>query len=235
MTMTNKEIQAALVANGFDVGPAGADGDIGPNTIKAIESFQRAKGLAVDGLAGPKTQVALKGETSAAPLKLEPAMPPWLVLAEADIGTVEGIGKNNSPKVLAYFRDAGFSGIKEDAVAWCAAFVGAQLQRAGFKPSGSLAARSYEGWGVGLKEPALGCIATKKRGGSAWQGHVGIVVGANKDQIFLLGGNQGDKVSIAAFKRSEFTSYRWPKDFPPPVSTKLPTTIAGAKAGVSES
>ncbi len=52
--------------------------------------------------------------------------------------------------------------------------------------------------------------------------------------MFGLGGNQGDAWSIAAFKRSEVTSYRWPADVPLPSASKLPTTIAGAKAGVSE-
>lgn len=232
--MTNEEIQKALVARGFDIGPAGVDGDIGPATILAIESFQKASGLEPDGLAGKLTQAALQGKTDGVKLKGEPEMPAWLALAAGEVGVVEGIGKNNNPKVIAYFRDAGFAGIKEDSVAWCAALVGAMLKRASIAPSNSLAARSYESWGVGLKSPILGCIATKKRGGSSWQGHVGFVVGANDSQIFLLGGNQGDKVSIAAFKRSEFTSYRWPKNVPIPTNTKLPTSVAGAKAGVSE-
>ena len=46
-------------------------------------------------------------------------------------------------------------------IAWCVAAVGAMLKRASHAPSGSLAARSYESWGVGLKEPALGAVATK--------------------------------------------------------------------------
>ena len=80
----------------------------------------------------------------------------------------------------------------------------------------------------------MGAIATKKRGNSSWQGHVGFVVGANTNKIFLLGGNQGDAWSIAAFPRKEFTSFRWPADVPLPAATKLPTTIAGARSGVSE-
>jgi hypothetical protein len=63
---------------------------------------------------------------------------------------------------------------------------------------------------VGLKEPALGAIATKKRGNSSWQGHVEFVVGACPTQIFLLGGNRGNAWSIAAFPRKEFTAFRWP-------------------------
>lgn len=119
-------------------------------------------------------------------------------------------------------------------MAWCAAAVGAMLKRAGHEPSGSLAARSYEAWDVGLNEPALGAIDTKKRGNSSWQGHVGFLVGANASQIFLLGGNQGDAWSVAAFPRKEFTAFRWPADVPLPAPHKLPTTIAGARSGVSE-
>ncbi|BAQ44413.1 TIGR02594 family protein [Methylobacterium aquaticum] len=226
-------IQRALLARGYDLGPAGADGDAGPKTIAAVTAFQRSAGLVPDGIAGPLTIKAL-GSVDLTERRVEPEQPAWLALAAHEIGTHEGIGKANNPTVVRYFADAGFSGVKDDATAWCAAFVGAMLQRAGHKPSGSLAARSYEGWGVGLKEPTLGCIATKKRAGSSWQGHVGIVVGANASTIYLLGGNQGDAVSIAGFKRGEFTSFRWPADVPLPAATKLPTTIAGAKSGVSE-
>lgn len=227
------EIQRALIARGYDLGASGADGDAGPKTIAAVTAFQRSAGLVADGIAGPLTQKALQAD-DVSERRAEPEQPAWLTLASHDLGTVEGIGKANNPKVVAYFKDAGFAGVKDDATAWCAAFTNAMLERAGRRGSRSLAARSFEGWGVGLTEPALGCIATKKRGNSSWQGHVGFVVGANKDQIFLLGGNQGDKVSVAAFKRSEFTAFRWPADVPLPVASKLPTSIAGARSGVSE-
>jgi len=42
-------------------------------------------------------------------------------------------------------------------------------------------------------------------------------------------------VSIASFKRSEITAYRWPSGVPIPTQPNLPTTIAGAKSGVKES
>lgn len=231
--MTIAEIQRALLARGYDLGSGGADGDAGPRTIAAVTAFQRSAGLVPDGIAGPLTIKAL-GSVDLTERRAEPEQPAWLALAAHEIGTKEGIGKANNPTVLAYFKDAGFGGIREDSVAWCAALVGAVLHRAGIKPSGSLAARSYEAWGVGLKDPVLGCIATKRRGSSSWQGHVFFVVGANKDTVFGLGGNQSDAVTVAAFKRSEVTSYRWPSDVPLPVATKLPTTIAGARSGVSE-
>ncbi|WHQ70364.1 TIGR02594 family protein [Methylorubrum extorquens] len=156
------------------------------------------------------------------------------MLAEGELAVREGASAANNPRVVKLFADADFSGIKQDSVAWCAAAFGAMLKQAGHKPSGSLAARSYEGWGVGLKEPALGPVATKKRGNSSWQGHVGFVIGANSSQIFLLGGNQGDAWSVAAFPRAEFTAFRWPADVPLPAPHTLPQTIAGARSGVSE-
>lgn len=230
---STKDVQVALKARGYDPGPL--DGDAGSKTIAAVTAFQKTAGLVADGIAGPLTIAALTTAPSVGTAKrAEPVEPGWLTLARGELGTVEGIGSSNNPKVVRYFADAGFAGVKDDATAWCAAFVGAMLHRAGHTPSGSLAARSYEGWGVGLAQPVLGCIGTKRRGGSTWQGHVGIVVAADRTHVTLLGGNQGDKVSTASFARSEFTAFRWPADVPVPASSKLPSTAADARIGVSE-
>lgn len=54
----NKEIQTALKKAGYYNGAI--DGKIGPRTKKAIEDFQRDKGLKVDGKVGPKTWAELE-------------------------------------------------------------------------------------------------------------------------------------------------------------------------------
>lgn len=236
-TMTIKEIQTALMGLGYDLGAAGSDGDAGPRTLAATTAFQKVSGLVADGIAGEKTQAALKRAMSLsgpAAVRSEPDRPTWLVLAAAMLGTKEGPGASNNPVVIKLFADAGFPGIKTDSTAWCAAFVNGNLERAGIRGSRSLAARSFESWGVGLKEPVLGCIATKKRAGSEWQGHTFLIVGANETHVFGLGGNQGDAVSIASFKRSEIVAYRWPAGVPIPTGTKLPKTVAGARSNVTE-
>jgi N-acetyl-anhydromuramyl-L-alanine amidase AmpD len=64
--MTNADIQRALLRHGFD--PKGIDGVIGKNTIKAIISFQAARGLVQSGMVDAATRAALS-----APLKAETA------------------------------------------------------------------------------------------------------------------------------------------------------------------
>ena len=162
--------------------------------------------------------------------------PLWLTYARKELGTLEGPGDTNNPKVLEYFREAGHGEVAQDSVAWCAAFVGAMLHRAGVKGTGALSARGYEHWGETVRQPILGCIGVKRRpGGEAWQGHVGFVVAASPTNIWLLGGNQADSVSIAAFSRWQFTSFRWPSVEIPGDLGPLPMTLAGALAGVKES
>ena len=55
-----KELQKMLIACGYSCGTAGADGDYGNDTIKAIKKFQKAYKLTVDGIAGQATMSKLK-------------------------------------------------------------------------------------------------------------------------------------------------------------------------------
>ena len=67
-------------------------------------------------------------------------------LARKEIGTWEWKDGHN-PVVLQYFEDTGHAWVQDDETAWCAAFVGSMLKRAGFKHTGKLNARSYQNWG----------------------------------------------------------------------------------------
>lgn len=56
-----KHLQTALIAAGYSVGLTGVDGDFGRRTLIAVNAFQKAKGLKVDGVVGKNTVEALGG------------------------------------------------------------------------------------------------------------------------------------------------------------------------------
>jgi len=143
----------------------------------------------------------------------ETAEPKWLAQARLHVGVKEAKGDKHNPAILEFFRVVGHPEIDNDETAWCAGFVGAMLKTAGFPippVAVNLAARSYQHYGKPLDEPRVGCIAVFKRGKSSWQGHVGFVVDWDDTHIRLLGGNQGNAVSIAAFPRTDLLAFRWP-------------------------
>lgn len=57
-----KTLQAALIANGFSCGSAGADGDFGSGTEAALKKFQTKYSLGADGIAGNGTWGKLLGK-----------------------------------------------------------------------------------------------------------------------------------------------------------------------------
>lgn len=56
-----KALQNLLIGYGYNLGSYGADGDFGGKTDTALRAFQSARGLAVDGICGPKTWAKLLG------------------------------------------------------------------------------------------------------------------------------------------------------------------------------
>lgn len=160
--------------------------------------------------------------------------PQWLVLARREIGVGEIVGPKHNPVVLDYSKRAGVDGIGTDEVPWCAAFVGALLEDAGITGSKSLMARSYSRWGEAVDPNRIPigavCVLSSSRGPAS--GHVGFVVAASRNHVWLLGGNQNNAVNIARFPRSvagkpKVVALRYPKAFP-----QAPYSIAPARSPV---
>ncbi|MCB1522102.1 MAG: TIGR02594 family protein [Hyphomicrobiaceae bacterium] len=140
--------------------------------------------------------------------------PDWLERAWREFDVSEIRGSRHNPRILEMFKDVGHPGIVRDEVAWCAAFLGACLERTGRRSTRSLMARSYVNWGEGLEIPRIGAIAVLSRGRDPALGHVGFVVGETEDHLFLLGGNQSQRVSVDAFAKSRLIGLRWPPSNP---------------------
>jgi uncharacterized protein (TIGR02594 family) len=140
--------------------------------------------------------------------------PLWLTKAREYIGLAEIKGPQNNPKILELWKAAKLGGIKNDEIPWCAGFVGGVLEMAGIESTRADSARSYLDWGLKLQGPVVGCIVVFERG--AESGHVGFVVARTAKNLLVLGGNQGDKVSIAQFDPARVLAYRWPANRPLP-------------------
>ncbi|MFM4953960.1 TIGR02594 family protein [Aeromonas dhakensis] len=141
--------------------------------------------------------------------------PRWILQAENHIGVKEVKGATHNPVIVQFWKDIRRGGIRDDETPWCAAFVGAMLERCGIQSTRFESAKSYLSWGEQLDRPVYGCVVVFSRDGG---GHVGFVVGKDKaGNLLVLGGNQGDAVNVKAFPLSRVTGYRWPQGEPLPV------------------
>lgn len=157
--------------------------------------------------------------------------PAWLRHARTLIGLREIKGAKHESRILAMWKAIKRGGIKDDETPWCAAFVGSCLEAVGIVSSRYESAASYLAWGQGIAIPRVGCIVVFTRSGG---GHVGFVVGKDRNgRLLVLGGNQGDAVSIAAFDLGRVSGYRWPADVPVPTDM-LPTLASAAAVSRNE-
>lgn len=128
------------------------------------------------------------------------------------LGTEEWPGAKHNPTISGFFAGSGNAQIQDDETAWCAAFVGAVLAQVGLHGTGKLNARSYLTWGVAvpIRDARPGDVCTFWRGSpSAATGHVAFLVRFDgTDKVIVRGGNQGDKVSDAAYPVSRLLAVR---------------------------
>lgn len=126
------------------------------------------------------------------------------------IGTTEIKGNADNPVIMAMYREVGHDWVEHDEVAWCAAFVGAMLERSGIRSTRKLNARSYLEWGYRVEpdDAQEGDIAIFERGNSSWQGHVAFVISISKTHVKVLGGNQMNAVNIKSYPRSKLLGIR---------------------------
>lgn len=162
--------------------------------------------------------------------------PAWLATARQYLGQKEIKGPHHNPHILKWWKDIG-APFKDDETAWCGAFVGGVLSETGIKPvSGGAAARAWSKLPVKLDRPAYGCVVVFWRNSpSSGLGHVGFVVGVDKfGNLMVLGGNQGDAVTIKPFDKGRVVGYYWPGVYPYEDRFKLPVLNSDGKLSTNE-
>ena len=131
-------------------------------------------------------------------------------------GVKETVGTGNNPEIMSWADECGIK-YDADVVPWCGLFAAVVAHRAKKPIPGSpLWARSWALWGSPAPVPSLADVLVFLRGNG---GHVGLYVGEDIDCFHVLGGNQGDTVSIARINRSRLIAARrhYPIGTPPNV------------------
>ena len=137
---------------------------------------------------------------------------PWMVHALNELGQRELPGDAENPRVHAYYAsvigEERSSHLHDDTTPWCSAFANWCMQHYG-PGSGSLSARSWTHWGI-PSERRMGCVVVFSRPPDPSHGHVAFYTGEHADSLLVLGGNQGNSVSIKPYAKTRVIGYRWP-------------------------
>lgn len=133
---------------------------------------------------------------------------PWIVEALKHNGLREIPGKEHCPTIQRWTAELK-GWWSDDETPWCGTFVAHCLRSTGFEvPKLWMRAKAWAEWGTPLVRPAPCCIVVFMRDGG---GHVGFVLGEDAaGNLMVLGGNQGNRVSIAPFARARVLAYRCP-------------------------
>lgn len=137
---------------------------------------------------------------------------PWISEALLHVGLKEIKGPTHNQIISGWLKRLQ-AWWDDDETPWCGVFVAHCLQETGFPvPSLWMRAKEWLNWGMAIEMPVLGCVVVFDRAGG---GHVGFVMGYDhQGNLMVLGGNQGDAVSIRPFDKSRVLGYRWPVNTP---------------------
>lgn len=141
-------------------------------------------------------------------------------LAVRFIGVKEIFGSQSHPLVQWWLSLCSYSLHSSDEIPWCSAFVNGIAWELRLPRSKSAAARSWLTVGTPIvladAKPAFDIVVIKR--GKAPQpgpevtsgapGHVAFYAGIEANRVLLLGGNQGDTVSIQQFAIADILGVR---------------------------
>jgi uncharacterized protein (TIGR02594 family) len=128
-----------------------------------------------------------------------------------------GMNERDQGAALAEYMANGGVNLDPATRAWCADYVNATLAQTGVQGTGSSMARSFLEWGQPVDQPQRGDVAVFSRGDpNGPYGHVGFFDSYNPDgSIKVLGGNQGDAVSLADYSAADLLGFRRPGEAAP--------------------
>jgi uncharacterized protein (TIGR02594 family) len=135
--------------------------------------------------------------------------PKWLAAARAEMGQREIPGAKHNGKIVGWFKAAKAAWFADDETPWCGAFAAYCMIVAGLpipERGEAVRAKAWASWGKETP-PRVGAVAVFGRAGG---GHVGFAVGESAAHLYILGGNQGNMVSITPIAKDRLIAFRWP-------------------------
>lgn len=160
---------------------------------------------------------------------------PWLDKARSYIGLKEYPGAKTNPTIAGWLTRLK-AAWRDDETSWCGTFIAECFSEVGIDPvKGWAGARNWLNFGQKLAAPTVGCVVVFWRENiNGWKGHVGFVVGRDRGgHLMVLGGNQGDMVSIKPFNTDRVLGYRWPAGVGVTVA-QLPVLTSDGRVSMNE-
>lgn len=139
-------------------------------------------------------------------------------------GVAEVAGKGSNATITGWRDELNAAGVKilgysDDDIPWCGLFAAIVAHRAGKRvPENPLWARNWAKFGVPQVKAALGDVLVFQRPGGG--GHVGFYVGEDRTAFHVLGGNQGNAVTITRIRKDRCIAVRRPEYTAPPGSVR---------------
>lgn len=134
--------------------------------------------------------------------------PKMLLEAVALFGTREFVGARHNPVILGWAKESGQPDCTSDETAWCGLFAGVCAHRAGW--AARLKGNALWGCAIG-QDGAPGRIArcwAMCSSSPAAGGHMALYVGEDPRQFHILGGNQGNEVTIILKEKAPLIACR---------------------------
>ena len=133
-------------------------------------------------------------------------------------GTTEVVGIKNNPVIMSWAEELSLKQYNNDDIPWCGLYIGVIMKRAGRQVvKDPLWARNWANFGVAVKEPMLGDVLVFSRESG---GHVGLYIGEDKASYHVLGGNQGNAVSVTRILKERLIASRRPDYMQQPLNIR---------------
>jgi uncharacterized protein (TIGR02594 family) len=154
------------------------------------------------------------------------------------LGVAEVVGKGSNRTIIAWRDELNAAGVRiigysDDDIPWCGLFAAIVAHRAGKAvPENPLWARNWTRFGTPQVKPALGDVLVFSRPGGG--GHVAFYVGEDQTAFHVIGGNQGNRVSITRIAKARCIAVRRPEYTQAPQSVRPFVLAQGGALSVNE-